>query len=777
MLPLFKHQKQSIKFLSTKPEVFDMSDPGCVSADTEFLTPTGWKRIDKYTEGDQVAQFYPDSREIEFVNPVAYIKRPCATMIAIAPTRGMSQRLSHEHRVLYYHPDGTHNTIPAIEYASQLHKRGPAHFKAKFSSTYTVRNNTKLDLSDVKIRIMVAVIADGHFATESSTRCVVRLKKDRKVKRLRELLLLARIDFDVRQCGGQPEFTVFTFNAPRIEKEFTAYWWQANQAQLEIIADEVCHWDSSEDKRKSNGTRFSTTIEQSAEFIQYAFAAAKRPTSIKLSVRDRRSEDRGIMWEYTVHAQDTDKFIGPGRASSVYEVANPEGYKYCFEVPTSYLLLRHNGYIFATGNTGKTRVEIEDIAAQAKLKDSCSLIIAPKSLLKCAWFDDFKKFAPSVKCIVATAANRASAFSEAADVYITNHDAVAWLVKQPPSFFKRFKNGTIVVDESSAFKHKDAQRSKALIKISKYFKRKRAMSGTPNSNGICDIWNQVFFLDGGKRLGTSFFQFRASVCTPEQVGPMANMVKWVDKPHAEAAVSALIQDIVIRHKFEDCVDIPANHQYSVNYELGPKHMAAYKRLEADSILLMNESVINAVNGATLYTKLLQLSSGAVYNEEGAYTLIDSDRYETVLDLVEARQHTIVFFNWAHQRDELIKHADKRGLNFALIDGTVTRAGERERIVEAYQKGLYDVLFAHPQSAGHGLTLTRGTATIWASPTYNLEHYQQGLKRVHRIGQTEKTETIMLVAPGTIEEQVYESLMNKNTRMTNLLEFLKQKKAA
>lgn len=424
--------------------------------------------------------------------------------------------------------------------------------------------------------------------------------------------------------------------------------------------------------------------------------------------------------------------------------------------------------------TGKTRVEIEDVAFKTKLRASgAALILAPKSLLQSAWGDDFNKFAPGVVYEIATASNRLDAFKKAADVYITNHDAIGALAKQPASFWKKFKGGTLIIDESSAFKHRTSIRSKAIAKIAKTFTNVRLMSGTPNSNGICDLWHQVFILDGGQRLGKSFFAFRSSVCMPEQSGPMAHMVKWVDKEHAESAVSGLISDIVIRHKFEDCTDIPPNHQYPVNFALSTKHMAAYAKLEADSVLFLRDSEINAVNGAALYTKLLQLASGAVYNTEGSYSLIDSDRYELVLDLVEARQHSIVFFNWAHQRDELLKHAEKRGLRFALIDGTVTRKGERERIVEAYQRGLYDVLFAHPQSAGHGLTLTKGTATIWASPTYNLEHYQQGLKRIHRIGQTEKTETIMIVAPGTIEEQVYQSLLDKNVRMGTLLNFLKK----
>lgn len=127
------------------------------------------------------------------------------------------------------------------------------------------------------------------------------------------------------------------------------------------------------------------------------------------------------------------------------------------------------------------------------------------------------------------------------------------------------KFDTLIADESSAFKHHTAQRSKGLAKIRKFFGYVRLMSGTPNTNGVCDLCGtKCFLLDGGKRLGRSFFGFRSAVCVPEQVGPAASMVKWVDKDNAEAIVSALISDIVIRHRFEDCVNIPANHQYSVN---------------------------------------------------------------------------------------------------------------------------------------------------------------------------------------------------------------------
>ena len=83
-----------------------------------------------------------------------------------------------------------------------------------------------------------------------------------------------------------------------------------------------------------------------------------------------------------------------------------------------------------------------------------------------------------------------------------------------------------------------------------------------------------------------------------------------------------------------------------------------------------------------------------------------------------------------------------------------------------------MLLAHPQSAAHGLTLTKGTSTIWASPTYNLEHFIQGNKRIYRAGQTEKTETVVVIAPGTIEEHIFNVLQTKDARQTSMLDLLK-----
>ena len=144
--------------------------------------------------------------------------------------------------------------------------------------------------------------------------------------------------------------------------------------------------------------------------------------------------------------------------------------------------------------------------------------------------------------------------------------------------------------------------------------------------------------------------------------------------------------------------------------------------------------------------------------------VASERYELVLDLVCDRPHTVVFYTWEHQLEELVAEAKKRKIEWVVWDPN------EPTIVDDFQAGKYRVIFAHPASAAHGLTLTKATAVIWASPTFNVRHFIQGTKRIHRIGQKLKTENIVVVAEGTADEKAYESMQRKEA---NLIKFLSE----
>ena len=428
---------------------------------------------------------------------------------------------------------------------------------------------------------------------------------------------------------------------------------------------------------------------------------------------------------------------------------------------TQFILDNPRVLITSDPGTGKTRSVLD---AYAQRREGKLLVLAPLSILAASWGDDCTKFQPGLTYAVAYARNRAEAFKADVDIVITNHDAVKWLMKN-----KQYLDGfdTLCIDEFTAFKNKDSQRSKAAARLAEHFEYRIAMSGTPNSNTILDIWHPALLVDDGERLGKRFYGFRGAVCTPQFNG-FANV--WVDKPEAQEMVAAAIKDINVRYTLEDCIDMPEQSVNTMYVDLPPKILQQYNTLAEDSVLYTGKGTINAIHAGAKVKKLLQLCTGAVYDDHGSSLMVHDARYQLVMDLIQARDHSLVAFNWRHEREKLTELSEKAGIKYDFIDGTIP-AKKRKDIVDRMQAGQLQVVFAHPQSAGHGLTLTRATSVIWASPTYNAEHYQQFNRRIYRAGQTKKTEVIQIAARDTWEPDVYEKLQDKLGRMEDLLSVL------
>jgi SNF2 family DNA or RNA helicase len=421
-----------------------------------------------------------------------------------------------------------------------------------------------------------------------------------------------------------------------------------------------------------------------------------------------------------------------------------------------------NVFVTSSCGTGKTRSVLD---AFAKTNEKM-LVFAPLSILKPAWGDDIDKFAPQLSYSIAYSRNRAKAFSQNVDIVITNHDAIKWL-KDNPNYISNFS--WLVIDESDAFKNKNSQRSKAMAKIAPHFKKRILMTGTPNGNTILDTWHQIYILDKGERLG-GYFPFRNAVCAPKQVGPSIQMIKWVDKPGAEEIVADLIKDINIRYTLEECIDIPENVTRRIYVELNNKSRAAYNELADNAILELSHGTVSALHAGTLTQKLAQLAAGSVYDEDGEAQIVHKDRYELIIELVRERKHTVVFYNWTHQRDILKLLADKAKLTHASIYGGMTE-NQRNNAVSDFQSGKLSVIFCQVQAAAHGLTLTKGATTIFTSALYNASYAKQAMHRIYRAGQTKKTETLFICAKDTIEEHIYTQLESKTGKLDNLLDLL------
>ena len=436
--------------------------------------------------------------------------------------------------------------------------------------------------------------------------------------------------------------------------------------------------------------------------------------------------------------------------------------------------------------TGKTRPAIGAFVERRSNGGKKALVLAPKSILQPAWGDDIAKFFPGTSYICAYATNRKKAFAMDVDIYITNHDAITWLMGShkepdakgkmrlvrnvPKSYWDDFD--TIIIDEGTAYKNYNAKRSKAVYQLAKTFTYRHLMSGLLNPNSVTEFWHPMKILDDGIALGTSFWKFRSAVCEPVQVGPSINHVKWRDKAGAEHVVYDMIEHMTIRHERGDCPNY--GEPYKVFYDLPPRARKAYDDMVDVAVTMLQDgSLLIAQQASAVHQKLQQIASGAVYIAYDKYSVVDEGRNELIMDLAEAREQCLVGFLWKHQREGLVKAAKSRGFTYAVIDGSVNDT-ERLAAVRGFQDGTIKCLFAHPQSAGHGLTLTAGTTCIWASPTYNSEHFVQFNARINRSGQDKQTETILICARDTIDEEVYDRLGGKLDSLQLLLDLLGEK---
>ena len=328
---------------------------GCVSCDTEFFDGEKWKRIDEYEEGDRVLQ-YDERGNASLVSPEAYHKYPCDSFWKFKSTYGIDQLVSDEHNIVYLTSKGNLAKKSAIEVVEQ-HERLKNGFQGKFITTFSY-SGEGVPLTDEEILVMCAVICDGNIIERKKTGplCRINLKKQRKKERIRQLLDNANIPYKEYSFNPkESEYRTFIFEPPIATKSFGVDWYRCTQHQLELIANEILFWGGAQRGERAS---FSTTVKESADFVQFAFSATGRRSA--LTVADRSGEMiRGYVrksTEYTVSCtkQKLCSLMNVKEKTKIEKVSSTDGYKYCFTVPSGMLVLRHNGRINITGNSGKS---------------------------------------------------------------------------------------------------------------------------------------------------------------------------------------------------------------------------------------------------------------------------------------------------------------------------------------------------------------------------------------------------------------------------------------
>lgn len=419
--------------------------------------------------------------------------------------------------------------------------------------------------------------------------------------------------------------------------------------------------------------------------------------------------------------------------------------------------------MFLECGLGKTIITLT--AVQRLMYDSFDihkvLIIAPLRVAKNTWSAEIEKWEHlkhlTYSVVIGTVEERKNALQKKADIYIINRENIQWLVEN-----YKFDFDMIVIDELSSFKNHQTKRFKSLLKVRPKAKRIVGLTGTPSSNGLMDLFAEFRLLDMGERLGRYITHYRDMYFIPDKRNQQI-VFSYKLKDGAEDEIYRRISDITISMKALDHLSMPECVLNEVIVNLSEDERQKYDSLKKDMILSLNNSEIDAVNSAGLSNKLLQISNGAIYDENKAVIPIHDRKLDALEDLIESANGKPVLVAYWFTHD-LVRISERFKVREIRSDVDI----------RDWNSGKIPVAMIHPASAGHGLNLQAGGSTlIWYGLTWSLELYQQTNARLWRQGQ--KSDTVVIhhiVTKNTIDERVLKALQTKEKTQTALMNAVK-----
>lgn len=441
---------------------------------------------------------------------------------------------------------------------------------------------------------------------------------------------------------------------------------------------------------------------------------------------------------------------------------------------TAHLLDVERGALFCPMGSGKTSATLTALDTLMLAGEGHpTLILAPLRVARDTWPEETRKWNHlrhvSVMPIVGSEAERRAALRYDASVYTTNYENLEWLVDY---WGERWPYRTVIADELSKLKsfrlRQGGRRAAALGKVA-HTKVKRfiGLTGTPASNGLQDLWGQVWFMDGGVRLGRTFtaFQQRWFQAARDGFGVKA-------LGHAQAEIQDKLRDICLTVDLADYIEIDEPVVNNIYVDLPPQAARLYRDMEREMFMQLEGHDVEAFNAAARTIKCLQLANGAAYiDDQGNWKTVHDEKLAALDDVIEEAGGAPVLVAY-HFKSDLarLQKAYPDGLNIATKDGlAAAKAGEGR------------VWFGHPASIGHGVDGLQEhcNTLVYFGHWWNLEERSQILERIGptRQMQAGKKRPVFvhnIIARRTVDELVIERVDSKREVQDILLEAMKRR---
>lgn len=326
------------KMWDTLPQYTTVIIDECVSSETEVLTEDGFKHFDKLNKTEKIAQW--DEGEISFVKPLRYIEKHYdGAMVSFRVKKGVDVLMTPNHDQILFNKK------------TKLFVKKPIS-KCCFHDLWRLpvsgKSIEKSDGLPPLERAYIATQANGciHYESKNHTMVSFSLNKKRKIDRLKKIAKEASLElYQIKHDKKRYRARLMLKMPTRTTKDISNHikYPMSYLKAKEIIA-EMVEWDG---HRIKGGTQFyfsSKDKTQSDFYAQVAVLAGHRCyQSIQVDNRKKSYHDIHRLYiTLNKKTEDTQK------CKKTY--TKFKGKVYCVEVPSGAIIVRHNGFVFVTGN-------------------------------------------------------------------------------------------------------------------------------------------------------------------------------------------------------------------------------------------------------------------------------------------------------------------------------------------------------------------------------------------------------------------------------------------
>lgn len=430
-----------------------------------------------------------------------------------------------------------------------------------------------------------------------------------------------------------------------------------------------------------------------------------------------------------------------------------------------FLTMHRRAFCFNQQGTGKSASAIWAADYLISVGEiSRVLIVCPLSIMDTAWCGDMFQTAMHRRVDIAhgSAKKRKAVIESDAEFVVTNYETLV----NSTNLLKFAGFDLIIVDECSGVKRATTKRWKGLKAIVGPDTWLWMMTGTPAAQSPTDAYGLAKLVNP-TGVPPFFSAFQDMVMN--KFGPF----KYVPKPEAKTIVHSVLQP-AIRFLKKDCLDLPPVVHVTRKVELTAQQKKYYEILRKKMVMEAAGEQITAANAAVKLNKLLQVSAGSAYSDDGETVEFDiSNRYNVLMEIIEETSNKVlIFVPFTSTINTLHDKLTADGIPNDVINGAVS-AGKRSDIIRAFQSQPDPrVLVIQPQAAAHGVTLTAADTIVWWGPTASVEIFEQANARVDRPGQKNKC-TVFKLAGSQAEWHVYSMLETKRDTHASITELYKK----